>query len=176
MKKHWSRRQFIERSALVTGAAASMPLFSLTQRAKVPVGALLPAMKGGNLEKMKFTWERPDSPGSGVPIGNGYLGARVAGRVETESLALNDKWFWSGGPGLIPTDPARRVAMEETRKVLATGNIPKAEETARGMWGGGGMGTFLPLGVFSVAFDHGNDSTGYSRVLDIDRALAMVKC
>jgi hypothetical protein len=175
MKRHLSRRQFIERSALVTAAAASMPLLSLTQKAKVPAGALLSATKGGSWERLNLTWDRPDNPVDGVPIGNGHLGARVAGGVETEALALNDKWFWSGGPGLIPADPARRVAMEETRKVLAAGDIPKAEETAKGMWGGGGMGTFLPLGMFSVAFDHGNNGTGDSRVLDIDRALATVK-
>jgi hypothetical protein len=173
MKTRLSRRQFIERSALITGVAASMPLVSFVENANA--FASPHTQKVGNWETLKFTWDQPDNPDSGIPIGNGHLGARVSGGIQTESLALNDKWFWSGGPGLIPPDPARRVAMEETRRVLAAGDVPKAEETARGMWGGGGMGTFLPLGTLSIAFDHGSDAMKYSRVLDIDRALTTVK-
>ena len=144
MSTRLSRRKFIERSALVTGAAASMPLMSFVEDADA--SAPPRAIKAGNWETLTFTWDRPDNAGAGIPIGNGHLGARVSGGIQTETLALNDKWFWSGGPGLIPPDPARRAAMEETRKVLAAGDVPKAEETAKGMWGGGGMGTFLPLG------------------------------
>src|SRR5271163_1321329 len=100
--------------------------------------APLPAMKDGNWSSLKLAWARPDAPNgeSGIPIGNGHLGARVRGGIETELLALNDKWFWSGGPGLIAPDPARRVALEATREALAAGDIPGADVAAKGMWGG----------------------------------------
>ena len=34
----------------------------------------------------------------GLPIGNGYMGAMVFGRVQNERIALNETSFWSGRP------------------------------------------------------------------------------
>jgi hypothetical protein len=139
--------------------------------------APLPALKSGDWSSLKITWDAPATGANavGTPIGNGHLAARINGGVETETLTLNDHMFWSGGPGLDREDPKRKTAMEETRRRLAAGDIPGAEVSAQGMWGSGGLGTFLPLGTLTLAFDHGAAATGYTRVLDLDRAVATVK-
>jgi hypothetical protein len=139
-------------------------------------GAEVSSLKQGNWDEMKLAWTTPagQTGALGIPVGNGHIGARVIGGVSEVVLQLNDKWFWSGAPGLIPTDPARRIAMEETRKRLAANDIPGAEVAARGMWGSDGMGTYLPLGNLSLTFANGSDVTDYSRALDLDRSMAMV--
>jgi len=140
-------------------------------------GADVSSLKQGNWDEMKLAWTTPagQEGALGIPIGNGHIGARVIGGVSEEVLQLNDKWFWSGGPGLTPTDPARRVAMEETRKRLTANDIPSADVAARGMWGSDEMGTYLPLGNLTLSFPHGDQGAEYSRVLDLDRALSVVK-
>jgi hypothetical protein len=137
----------------------------------------LPSMKEGNWDTLKMIWNQADpvNTAAGTPIGNGHIGAKIKGGVEVETLELNDKTFWSGGPGLDPENPARKTALEETRRLLAAGDIPGAEQAAQGMWGSGDLGTFLPLGSLTLTFDHGANATNYSRTLDLDRATATVK-
>jgi hypothetical protein len=144
---------------------------------KAEAATPLPVLKDGDWNTLKLTWDAPPTGANalGSPIGNGHIGARINGGVETETLTLNDKMFWSGGPGLDREDPNRKTAMEETRRLLAAGDIPGAENSARGMWGAGGLGTFLPLGTLTLKFDHGATATDYSRVLDLDRAVSIVK-
>jgi alpha-L-fucosidase 2 len=151
--------------------------------AQVPSPALagppLEDAKGGDWQtlKLRFDSPAPEDNFLGNPIGNGHIGAKIKGGVGTETIQLNDKWFWTGGPGFTPPDPKRRLAMEETPRVLAAGDIPAAEQTAKGMWGSNEMGTFLPLGTLSIAFDHGAEgSSGYARELDLDRAVSTVTC
>jgi hypothetical protein len=144
--------------------------------ANIGNGAPATALKDGNWDTLKFVWDQPETRNAlGSPIGNGHIGARIKSGVATEILALNDKWFWSGGPGLDPENPQRKIAMEETRKLLAAGDIPGAEQSAKGMWGSGDMGTFLPLGNLTLTFPDSANATGFSRTLDIDRAVHTVK-
>lgn len=135
----------------------------------------LPASKPGAWDTLKLSWDGVEATAmpAGIPIGNGHIGARITGGVQEETLELNDKTFWSGGPGLDPENPARRVALAATRRLLAANDIPGAETAARGMWGGDDLGTFLPLGELRLTFDHGA-ATGYHRTLDLDRATATV--
>jgi hypothetical protein len=146
-------------------------------RTTVAEPAPLTALKIGDWSTLKLAWEVPAAGANalGAPVGNGHIGARINGGVETETLTLNDKMFWSGGPGLDPENSKRKDAMVETRRLLAAGDIPGAEMSAHGMWGSDDMGTFLPLGTLSLKFDHGATATDYSRVLDLDRAVCTVK-
>src|ERR1700745_3010674 len=57
--------------------------------------------KGGGAKAGDMTlWYR--QPGEkwldAMPIGNGYMGAMVFGRVQEERIALNESSFWSGRP------------------------------------------------------------------------------
>ncbi|MBC7783956.1 MAG: glycoside hydrolase family 95 protein [Burkholderiales bacterium] len=166
------------RITLVAFAASTLSMSCSSTRAAQEIPVSKSSLKDGNWDALKMSWDRPEADNAslnGTPIGNGHIGAKIKGGVATEIMPLNDKWFWSGGPDKMPPDPKRRAAMEETRKVLAAGDIPAAENTAKGMWGTNEIATFLPLGTLSVAFDHGDAATDYSRVLDIDRATSIVK-
>ena len=101
----------------------------------------LPTMKEGIWDTLKMTWNQADpvNTAAGTPIGNGHIGAKIKGGVDVETLELNDKTFWSGGPGLDPENPTRKTALEETRRLLAAGDIPGAEQAAQGMWGSGDL-------------------------------------
>lgn len=74
---------------------------------------------------------------------------------------------------LTPKNPARRTAMLNTRARLAANDIPGADAAARGMWGSNTMGTVLPLGSLTLDFTHGPTATGYTRTLDLDRAVSI---
>ena len=34
-----------------------------------------------------------------LPIGNGYMGAKVFGGIRREQIQFNEKTLWTGGPG-----------------------------------------------------------------------------
>jgi hypothetical protein len=137
----------------------------------------MPVMKDGNWDSLRITWTQPDLEKNihGVHIGNNFIGAIIKGGIGTETLLLNDKTFWSGGPVIdSDPDPKRKIALDETRQKLASGDIAGADAAAKGMWGKD-TATYLPLGILSLKFDHGDKATGYLRTLDLDRAIATVK-
>jgi hypothetical protein len=132
----------------------------------------LSTLKDGQWSELKLTWDGPETGNSiGCPIGNGHIGARVKNGVDSETLALNHKWFCAGGPGLDPENPQRKAALEETRRLLASGDIPGAEMAARGMYGRDDVGSLLPLGRLTLSFDRPDPVAGFSRILDLDRAV-----
>jgi len=155
-------------AALLAGAAFPFVPTTLVQ------GAPLPPLKSGDWASLTYKWTAAGSTATGTPVGNGHIGARIAGGVGVETLALNDKWFFSGGPGMTPDNPARRTAMLNTRAKLAAGDIPGADTAAKGMWGSNNLGTYLPLGNLTIDFAHGNTATNYSRVLDLGRSVTTV--
>ena len=131
--------------------------------------------KAGAWDSLKLEWQKPEGDDNywGTPIGNGFIGAKIKGGIGTEILQLNDKTFWSGAPG-DTYEPKRLSALAETRKKLAAGDIPGANDAARGMWGPQEVGTYLPIGKLSLKFDHGDTATSYQRVLDLNRAVSTV--
>jgi hypothetical protein len=138
--------------------------------------APLPVLKAGDWDSLKLTWDKPEEENSywGTPLGNNFIGAKIKGGVGTEIIQLNDKTFYSGGPA-GGQDPARRVAMEKSRALLAQGDIPGGDAAASGMWGPQDVGTYLPIGTLYLKFDHGNVAQNYKRTLDLDAALSTVK-
>ena len=44
-------------------------------------------------------WER-----EALPVGNGYMGAKIFGGVAREHIQFNEKTLWSGGPGVSGYD------------------------------------------------------------------------
>jgi hypothetical protein len=148
----------------------------------------LPEQKVGNWDQLKYTWatEASGNDVTGAVVGNGRIGARVAGGVASDTLQLNDKTFWSGEP-VNDSNPNRRAALEQTRSLLAEADtatsvtyreakLKAAETAAKGMWGkfeGGSV--YLPLGKVILDVPGTAGFTGYSRVLDLDRATVTTK-
>lgn len=167
MNTHTLKSRLI-RAALFSATALSVSFHAL-------LAAPLPTLKSGDWSSLRLNWTAAGSTSTGTPIGNGHLGARVAGGIATETLALNDKWFWSCGPGLTPENPARKTAMQDTRVKLAANDIAGADTSAKGMWGSNALAVYLPLGNLTLAFTHGGTATTYARTLDLDRAVSTVQ-
>lgn len=139
--------------------------------------------KAGNWDQLKYSWSTPANANdySGTVVGNGRIGARVAGGVAADTLQLNDSTFWSGEP-TDDNNTNRRAAMTQTRTLLADADaattvaqretlLKQAETAARAMWGRSSNGSrFLPVGKLLLDVPGTSGYTGYSRVLDLDRA------
>ncbi|GAA2940282.1 hypothetical protein GCM10010458_26450 [Microbacterium luteolum] len=141
------------------------------------------AQKTGNWEQLKYSWTTPANGNdySGTIVGNGRVGARVAGGVAADTLQLNDSTFWSGEP-TDDNNTNRRTALAQTRQLLADADaattvaqretlLKQAETAAQGMWGRSSNGSrFLPVGKLLLDVSGTSGYTGYSRVLDLDQA------
>lgn len=171
--------------AVVTGVAAGI---ITSPAASAAPQSSLPAQKSGDWEQLKYTWTTPASGNdyTGTVVGNGHIGARVAGAVASDTLQLNDKTFWSGEPTDV-SDPARRDALAQTRDLLAqadsatttTGReslLKQAESAAEGMWARPSYDSrYLPLGKLMIDVPGTSGYSDYSRVLDLDSATVTTK-
>lgn len=63
----------------------------------------------------------------GYPIGNGRLGAMVAGGVENERIQLNEDTLWAGGP-YDPSNPDALTALPEARRLVFDGKYQEAAQ------------------------------------------------
>jgi alpha-L-fucosidase 2 len=113
------------------------------------------------------TWE------NALPVGNGRLGGMVYGNVARETIQLNEHTLWSGGPNRND-NPAALAALPEIRKLILDGKQKEAEKLANqtiiSKKSHGQM--FQPLGELNLTFPGHDTYEGYSRELDIERAVA----
>ncbi len=132
-----------------------------------------------NWEGLVFDWGSPAEEESydTTPIANGIFGARVTGGVEKDTYHLTSTRFWSGGVfDDYDETGTRRAALEQTREDLLNGDIDAAEQSVKGTAGETiDVGTPLPLGDISVTFEGHDSYTGYSRELDVDKAMMTTK-
>lgn len=120
-----------------------------------------------------------DSPGedweSGLPLGNGRLGAMVFGGVAHDQVLLNEKTVWAGGPApKMPPDTVQRL--EQLRQMLFDGEYARAERYCQEefMVDDTVEARYQPLGSLRMDFDLPGEARNYRRELDIGRALATV--
>lgn len=110
-----------------------------------------------------------------LPLGNGQLGALVYGGVEQERISLNDITLWTGSPDLEPWTPNASKHLAAVREALDREDYPAAE-LANMKLEGHNSEIYQPLGsiLISDLKAQGQPLTGYSRTLDLDKALATV--
>lgn len=127
-------------------------------------------------DKPASDWET-----QGLPIGNGALGAVVAGGVSRDLIQFNEKTLWTGGPGAPGYDfgwpeQAQTEALAKVRNTIATeGSISPeaaAELLGRKITGYGDYQTFGDLILDSAQNDSG--VIGYKRALSLDEAGVIV--
>lgn len=108
------------------------------------------------------------------PIGNGRLGAKVFGAVPSERLALNEDTLWSGGPAGtgVPELPA---LLPEIRAAVLSGHHARAEELTRRIKGPATTASYEPLADLYLDFMPTGKGEDYTRELDLDRAIAVVR-
>lgn len=124
------------------------------------------------------TWERRS-----LPIGNGGLGATIAGYPGMERVILNEKTLWMGGPGVDPSaywamnaevEPAK---LEYVRSLLRQGRKAEADSIVSAAFRGSVaydrnlFGTFTMLAELNIHTDIDTSRiTGYRQWLDLDSA------
>ncbi len=158
--------------------------------------------------KLQFDFEAQNDAGrvgwrrESSPIGNGYMGAVVFGRTDTERLQLNEKTLWSGGLGGTDAEAngeynKRDAASDAFGNVDATANgamgkyIDKLFEEFYGQKTSGtspaqsgdmkllpnnrsALGDYQNFAEMNIAFNH-TGRTNYRRELDLRTALSTVE-
>lgn len=110
-----------------------------------------------------------------LPVGNGRLGAMVFGGVANERIQLNEESIWAGPP--VPEPPkGLPAAMAEARRAWFEGEYQKSHDV---------LGSALPprisprshqtLGDLRLSYGFEGEATGYTRELDLDRAVATTR-
>ena len=117
----------------------------------------------------------------GLPIGNGAMGAVVAGGVDVDQIQFNEKTLWTGGPGAAgydfgwPDQPQTAAISQVRATIQREGSI--TPEKAAGLLGKKitAYGDYQTFGDLSLRFAK-NDSgvSGYRRELSLDDAQVTV--
>lgn len=115
-----------------------------------------------------------------LPIGNGYLGAKIFGGISRERIQFNDKTLWSGGPGVAGYDGGN--ALDDNGKtvvdiytLLKNGRYSEAARRMTRLQGDTvGLGAFQNFGDFSLRFYGIRRAENYVRSLDLRTAVSTV--
>lgn len=112
----------------------------------------------------------------GLPLGNGYMGAMVFGRVRQERIALNESTFWSGRPHDYD-DPNAHKYLARITELIFEGKHAEATKLADEHFYGipAAQQAYQPLGDLMLAFDGGGEATGYRRELDMETGITRVQ-
>lgn len=111
-----------------------------------------------------------------VPLGNGFLGAMIHGRIQKELIELNEDSLWSGGP-VERYNPSSIHYIDKIRKLLMEGNVAEAQRwTERSFFPLTPHSKhYQPLGQVWLQFSDDEDVKNYERKLDMEKALCEVK-
>ncbi|MDF2988804.1 MAG: alpha-L-fucosidase [Eubacterium sp.] len=121
-------------------------------------------------KSLKMWYNKPaEEWNEALPIGNGTLGAMIHGGVRNELLQMNEDSVWYGGPK-DRNNPDALANLSEIRKLIAEGNITKAEELALMALTGTpeSQGHYLPLADLNIEFNHGvKEIPFYLKILNV---------
>jgi len=111
----------------------------------------------------------------GLPIGNGYMGAMIFGRIQNERIALNESTFWSGRPHDY-TNPDGYKYFPMIRDLVFAGKYKEAEKMANEHFYGipANQQAYQPLGDLLLDFKNKENVTDYYRELDMETGIAKV--
>ena len=111
----------------------------------------------------------------GMPIGNGYMGAMVFGRVKNERIALNESTFWSGRPHDY-TNPDGYKYFPKMRDLVFAGKYKEAEKMANEHFFGipPNQQAFQPLGDLLLNFKNSEHVKDYYRELDMETGIVKI--
>jgi len=111
----------------------------------------------------------------GLPIGNGYMGAMVFGRIQNERIALNESTLWSGRPNDY-ANPDGYKYFPLIRDLVFAGKYKEAEKMANEHFFGIPINqqAFQPLGDLLLDFKNSENVTDYYRELDMEIGIAKI--
>lgn len=122
-----------------------------------------------------FGWEN-----EALPLGNGKIGVKVFGGVQTELIHFNEKTLWSGGKdvngfngGCDKGDKGK--AFRGIQELLEKGRTKEATARMKDLQGDmTGFGAYQSFGNLYLNFENQENSEKYVRDLDLDTGSAMV--
>lgn len=115
-----------------------------------------------------------------LPIGNGYMGAKIFGGAKKEHIQFNEKTLWSGGPEIEGynggnSNPNGNKARIEIQKLLAEGKVEEATEKMSALNGNDiGYGGYQNFGEIYIETEGLGRTSDYIRDLDLERAVSSV--
>ena len=124
---------------------------------------------------MTLWWQRPGNTWTeAMVLGNGRLGAMIAGGVNKETIWLNEDTLWSGEP-FVPSNPNAIKAFPEVRKLL----IERKENQAHNLFNQKMLGpwneSYMPLGTLNLRFPITGEVQDYRRALDLCNGIGHVR-
>lgn len=112
----------------------------------------------------------------GLPLGNGRLGAMVMGKVDEETIFINEETIWYG-KDRNRKNPDTKQHLDEIRRLLEKGEVQKAQFLAKMAVTSTPkyMNPYQPAGDLRICmYNHKDKAEEYERVLFLDRAEAVV--
>ncbi|MCP4272665.1 MAG: glycoside hydrolase family 95 protein, partial [Gammaproteobacteria bacterium] len=147
-------------------------------------------------EQHRLWYQQPakDWMSEALPIGNGFMGAMIFGGVNEDRIQFNEQSLWAGGPGSSESYNSgnrqdAHKALPEVRELVTngkfeqahklasrelTGKITKEEKNAKGH-SFGDFGAYQAFADVYVSQISKNETSGYTRALDLETGLLTVK-
>lgn len=162
----------VSRRQVLMGAMATAVASGLADFARPAIADALQARTGA----MRLWYQAPASRWlEALPIGNGRLGAMVFGGVDEERLQFNEETISAGGPH-DPVNPAAPDSLPEVRRLIFDGRYDEAQELARtALVSHYYEMCYQPLGDLLIRSAGSGEATGYTRELDLDRAVTTTR-
>jgi len=114
-----------------------------------------------------------------LPIGNGRMGAMVYGRVDTETVQLNDESLWAG-QHMDANNPEAKSHLKRIQRLILNGKNIKAQQLGQKYLVGTppSIRSYQPVGDLKILLDNGKNEnkkiTDYKRGLNFSTGLAWV--
>jgi alpha-L-fucosidase 2 len=107
-----------------------------------------------------------------LPVGNGRVAAMVWGGTARERIQLNEETFWGGSP-YNNNNPNARKKLDEVRSLIFANKMVEAQDLVQKNFftGRNGM-SYHTAGDLCIDFPGHDQKSGYSRDLDLNRAVA----
>ena len=125
-------------------------------------------------DHLRLWYEKPANTWvEALPLGNGYIGAMVYGKVENELIQLNEGTLWTGAPCVKSVNPDAYSYLSEMREALSRDDFAAAGTLSKIMQGYFSQ-SFLPLGDLEIKQSFGDRKAwylGYKRELDLNEAI-----
>lgn len=110
---------------------------------------------------------------SGLPIGNGHIGAMVLGEPKEQRIALNHQWLWRAKKR-DRENPKTADKLAEIRRLFFEGKIVEASNRANselGTFPETGVDPYQPFGDLRLRFPGHENATDYRRELDLSTGI-----
>jgi alpha-L-fucosidase 2 len=169
----------VDRWTHVAAVCAAGKITLLINGLAAPPAAATEVAFGGSAEPpaspLTLWWSRPGAAWTeAMVLGNGRLGAMVAGGVTRENVWLNDDTLWSG-ENVKSSSSTALAAFPEVRKLLLARREPEANTLYAQKMLGPWNESYMPLGNLKLFFPITGQVDDYQRRLDLSGGVVTVR-